>query len=340
MRQRTFTMAARPPFRLDLTVWALRRRADNAVDAWDGTTYRRALDIEGAAIELEAVQSGSVAAPELAVVLLGDRLDERTELAVRGALTRLLGLELDLSPFYRLAEGDPLLRALATRFWGVKPPRFATLFECLVNAIACQQLTLTVGVRLVSRFAGAYGAMPANGNLHAFPSPALIGGLAPSALRPLGFSQSKSRSIVELAAGIRAGEIAPTAVEMLADQEALQRLLGLRGVGRWSAEYALLRGLGRLHVFPGDDVGARNNLARWLDLREPLDYDGVQAAVRHWQPFAGLVYFHLLLGSLADRGALSDGAGTHGEEDATAQSHDQDADRSKEGVREWASLCR
>ena len=71
--------------------------------------------------------------------------------------------------------------------------------------------------------------------------------------------------------------------------EAVQALLRLRGVGRWTAEYALLRGLGRLHVFPGDDVGARNNLARWLDRREPLDYAGVQAAVHHWQPYAGLV---------------------------------------------------
>jgi DNA-3-methyladenine glycosylase II len=317
-------MAARPPFRLDLTVWALRRRPDNAVDAWDGTTYRRALEVEGAAIEVETVQSGSVAASEVTVELLGDRLDERTEHAVRAALTRVLGLERDLAAFYDLAEGDLLLRPLARRFRGVKPPRFPTLFECLVNAIACQQLTLIFGIRLVSRFARTYGAMPANGGLHAFPSPALIGWLAPDALRPIGFSKSKSRSIVELAAGIHSGQFAPTEVETLADQEVLQALLGLRGVGRWSAEYALLRGLGRLHVFPGDDVGARNNLARWLDLRDPLDYAGVQAAVRRWQPFAGLVYFHLLLAGLAERGALAD----------------HDADRVRKGVQEWASSSR
>ena len=110
---------------------------------------------------------------------------------------------------------------------------------------------------------------------------------------PLGFSRAKARSIVELAAGIGSGTFTPTAIETLDDREAVQALLRLRGVGRWTAEYALLRGLGRLHVFPGDDVGARNNLARWLDRREPLDYAGVQAAVHHWQPYAGLVYFHL-----------------------------------------------
>ena len=78
----------------------------------------------------------------------------------------------------------------------------------------------------------------------------------------------------------------------------LARLRALRGVGRWTAEYALLRGFGRLHVFPGDDVGARNNLQRWLGLLEPLDYDGVARVLDRWQPFQGLVYLHLLLWGL------------------------------------------
>jgi DNA-3-methyladenine glycosylase II len=72
----------------------------------------------------------------------------------------------------------------------------------------------------------------------------------------------------------------------------------LRGVGRWTAEYVLLRGLGRLHVFPGDDIGARKNLQRWLGLLEPLDYDGVRRALAQWAPFQGMVYLHLLLTTL------------------------------------------
>ena len=59
-----------------------------------------------------------------------------------------------------------------------------------------------------------------------------------------------------------------------------------------------MRGLGRLHVFPGDDVGARNNLQRWLGLLEPLDYHGVRRALAGWQPFQGLVYLHLLVRGL------------------------------------------
>lgn len=306
--QRTFAMAALPPFRLDLTVWALRRRPDNAIDSWDGRTYRRAVETDRGTVELAIEQNGSSLAPRIGVTVTGARIDQETEEHARSVLTLLLGLERDLSPFYRLAESDPFLRTLAARFRGVKPPRFPTLFECLVNAIACQQLTLTFGIRLLNRLVAAHGTTVAGSSLHAFPAPSRLSSLAPETLLSLGFSRAKARSIVELAAGIGSGTFTPTAIETLDDPEAVQVLLRLRGVGRWTAEYALLRGLGRLNVFPGDDVGARNNLARWLDRREPLDYAGVQAAVHHWQPYAGLAYFHLLLANLVELGTLTEGS--------------------------------
>ena len=77
-------------------------------------------------------------------------------------------------------------------------------------------------------------------------------------------------------------------------------------MGRWTAEYVLLRGLGRTHVFPGDDVGARNNLQRWLQLAKPLDYQGVQRVLSRWDGYAGLVYFHLLLDRLAEAGHINE----------------------------------
>ena len=65
-----------------------------------------------------------------------------------------------------------------------------------------------------------------------------------------------------------------------------------------------LRGLGRLHIFPGDDVGAQKRLAQWLGRSRPMNYAGVRRAVARWQPHAGLVYFHLLLDGLSRTGAL------------------------------------
>ena len=60
-----------------------------------------------------------------------------------------------------------------------------------------------------------------------------------------------------------------------------------------------------MNVYPGDDVGARNNLKRWLNLRKPLDYASVRRITARWQPYAGLVYFHMLLDRLAATGDLA-----------------------------------
>jgi DNA-3-methyladenine glycosylase II len=97
------------------------------------------------------------------------------------------------------------------------------------------------------------------------------------------------------------------------DAVARQRLLALRGVGRWTTEYVLLRGLGRLDVFPGDDVGAQKRLAQWLGHSASLDYAGVRRSVERWQPYAGLVYFHLLLEGLSQTGDLQATAGPRAE---------------------------
>lgn len=140
---------------------------------------------------------------------------------------------------------------------------------------------------------------------HAFPRPADVLLLRPDSLRALGFSFAKARSLLELAEIASAGHLEPRVLEELRDEEVLPLLLSLRGIGRWNEECALLRGLGRINVFPGDDVGARNRLAQWHGYAQPMDFEAVREAVWCWHPFCGLVYFHLLLKGLDESGALS-----------------------------------
>jgi DNA-3-methyladenine glycosylase II len=303
-----FDLAALPPFRLDLTVWALRRRPGNSVDRWDGRTYARSASLAGALAELAVTQVQSGDSPRLEVAVTADRpvARDRLQVEVGEFLRHTLGLEVDLGDFYRHATRDPRLRELADRFRGLKPPRFPTLFECLANAIACQQLTLTVGIELLNRLAATYGrpAPGARPSANAFPRPHDLAGLEPDALRALGFSGQKSRALLELANRVEHGALRAEHIGELSDGAASDALQDLRGVGRWSAEYGLLRGLGRLDVFPGDDVGARNNLTRWLGGAAPLDYEEVRSITSRWAPYRGLVYFHLLLDRVDESGWL------------------------------------
>ncbi|HEX5472268.1 MAG TPA: hypothetical protein VFW73_10295 [Lacipirellulaceae bacterium] len=301
----SFQLKAVPPFRLELAVWTLRRRPENAIDRWDGQTYRRVLPLAGSPLEIAVTQFGSAAHPRLRVAIEGESLTGSLQRAATIALEKLLGLNTDITPFYRLASRDPKLRPLAHRFRGMKPPRFNTVFECLLNAIACQQVSLTVGILLLNRLAERFG-LPAinNRSAHAFPRPDDLVAINPHEIQALGFSRRKAEYIINLARGETEGTFDASQLAPMSNDEAIARLMDLRGIGRWSAEYALLRGLGRWDVFPGDDVGAANKMVHWLGLRKPLDSAGVHRRLARWQPYAGLVYFHLLLYGLADSGHL------------------------------------
>jgi DNA-3-methyladenine glycosylase II len=307
MKEISFSLSPVPPFRLDLTAWALRRRAINEIDAWDGETYSRVLAHRGQPAFVQVRQTGLPASARLHVKITAARPERELRERTSRALEQMLGLRVNLNAFYRLADGDLRLRELARRFRGLKPPRFPSVFEALVNGIACQQLTLHVGLLLLNRLSARCGVGFATdaGARFAFPSPEGLAVLPVRSFRALGFSAGKAAAIRQISREVATGRFLPGQLASLEKPEVLARLMSLRGVGRWTAEYVMLRGLGRTHLFPGDDVGARNNLKRWLSLTTPLDYESVNEALASWNPFAGLLYFHLLLDGLDRKGFIT-----------------------------------
>ena len=262
--------------------------------------------VDGQAMEVAVCQNGDQEAPQLEVDVTGPRLTVRHEESARALLERMLGAHKDLKLFYKLAAHDPRLRPLVDEFRGLKPPQFPTVFEAVVNGIACQQLSLLVGILLLSRLAHKVGILSQGSNdaEYAFPDPRDLAGVKAESLKPLGFSANKAQVLIDISSAIRDRRLNLESLFQLDNQVVVERLMQLRGVGRWTAEYVLLRGLGRLDIFPGDDVGARKKLAQFLRREKFLDYDGVHRAVAGWQPYAGFVYFHLLLARIKKAGWL------------------------------------
>ena len=306
MSEETFWIEPGAPFRLDLTVWALRRRASNQIDQWDGATYTRVLQLDGQPVRVSVSQRQTQPCPRLLVTASSSVPFAQVPTRVGQILQRMLGFATDVTAFYPLAERDPALAPLARRFQGLKPPRFPSLFEALLNAFACQQVSLDVGLLLLNRLTEAYGQAhtDASGVRYAFPTPEALSCAAPEHLRSLGFSRQKARAMLELAAVLGGGQQQWCSLETESNEEICQHLLPLRGVGRWTAEYVLLRGFGRMEVFPGDDVGAQKNLQALFALEEKPTYEHIHTLTARWHPYAGLVYFHLLLRNLEQKGVL------------------------------------
>ncbi|WP_421119626.1 DNA-3-methyladenine glycosylase family protein [Aquihabitans daechungensis] len=303
--QHVFELEPAEPYRLDLTAWVLRRRPQNRIDQWNGA-YRRALMIDGRALSIEVAQRPGTPSLQVSVLTPG-QVSAHDRLAIREQVGPLLGTGVDLRPFYGLVDDDPDLGGLKDRFLGVHPTRFPSLFESVVNAIANQQLSLEVGIELLNRFAERFGARPRDEHgLVAFPEPEAVLGASLADLRVLGFSDRKANYILGCADAIATGALRKQTLEEADSGRAREILLSVRGIGPWSADYILLRGLGRLDIYPADDVGARNKLQALLSLELPPSRDEIVAITKRWQPWSGMAYFHLLLDGLAQRGCLDD----------------------------------
>jgi DNA-3-methyladenine glycosylase II len=307
----TFTLQPRPPFRLDLTVWALRRRAHNVVDRFDDDVWRRVLVIGKAPVAVVVRQTRGASRPEIEVRISAAR-PPAVKAAVAALVTKMLGLERDLADFYRLARGDSHLRELADRLRGMKPVRYATVFEGFANAVACQLVSLSAGMHVLNRITEACGTPgqvdAAAAPMRSVPLAAAIARSNPDALRALGLSRQKGEYLIGLARlALDPKDRDFASLERLGDDDAIARLSKIRGVGRWTAEYVMLRGFGRINIFPGDDVGGRNKLFQWLGAIGAPTYDGVAAMLERWRPYGGLIYLHLIVNAVADAGYLAAG---------------------------------
>lgn len=300
--ENTFTVSPILPFRLDLTVWTLRRRQKNQIDIWDGAAYTRIFVVNNTVIHCEVIQINNV----LEVTLKSSSPLKNAQSVIGNYLKKMLGLELNIEDFYRLSKNDFHLQSLTQSFIGVKPPRFPSLFESLLNAISCQQVTLDLGILLLNRLAERFGQKfeDADKIQYAFPIPEDLSSVSEQDLKKIGFSYQKARAIKDLTQTFLSKDALFSRLENMTNEEVVIFLSELRGIGRWSSEYVLLRGLGRLNVLPGDDVGAQKNLQQLFELAKRPSYEEIKQLTAKWQPYAGLVYFHLLLDKLQKKSLL------------------------------------
>ena len=186
------------PYRLDLTVSALRRLSTNTVDVLTGEgEYLRALD---GFCNPVLVRVAQVRPTTLAVTLEGCDGPEEC-LQARAIVRRILGVERELSQFYRAAKGIPWLWPLAVRMRGLKPPRYPTLWEACVNAIVFQQVSLSAASSIAKRMIAALGLPLKSGDIvpHGFPSAERLRVADDDILRAAGLSTNRLATLRRLA---------------------------------------------------------------------------------------------------------------------------------------------
>ena len=132
-------------------------------------------------------------------------------------------------------------------------------FGALARSIAYQQLAGKAAAAIHGRFEALFDG---------YPTPEAVLAMPEQSLRAAGLSGSKTASILDLAAKVESGVVPLDGIQRLTDEDIIERLIVVRGIGRWTAEMFLIFQLGRLDVWPVDDFGVRAGYAAAYELNE------------------------------------------------------------------------
>lgn len=296
-------LATRAPFHLEATVRVLQRRPSNAVDVWERGRYLRVLALPESLALVEVQNCGTIDKPDIRYSIQGRNSSSATHLAAGGALRRMLGLDVDPAPLQRLAEAERTIRATGIALRGMRPPRFAGLFEAFASVVPFQQLSLEAGVAIVARLVAKFGQHLEydHRRFYAFPTAQAFAATRLETLRACGLSAQKAQTLRALARTVESGVLTEEQLAAMSTSAALETLTELPGIGPWSAGLVLLRGLGRLDVFPSGDVGAARGLRTLMRLGPHAPLDPV---IERFGKHRGYLYFCALGGWLLKKGLV------------------------------------
>jgi DNA-3-methyladenine glycosylase II len=259
-------LAAPEPFSLELTTARFRAFGLDRATVWeDGALFRA---VGGREVRIAAAAGGVEVEP----------LDAETEPVVR----KLLGFDFDLVAFSAWAAADELLAPLVVRFAGFRPSLAPDPFEALVTSITAQQVSLFAAVAIRNRLVERFGE-PA-GRVWAFPSRERLAAASEEELVSLGFSRRKAEYVV----GLARSDLDLGGLALLSDEDVKERIVAVRGLGEWTADWFLARHLGRPHAWPAGDLALRKAVRALYG-----DVD-VRAAGARFDPFQNLTAHYLL----------------------------------------------
>ncbi len=266
------------------------------VDCFEDGVFRKLLYVGPTPVLLEVEQHGTPHRATLQAKLSGKAAQvTKARDAVERVLERVLGARTDVRPFYRRFGDDALLGPLIRDFRGLRVAGRASVWEALIQVVLSQQINLAFAHSILCELARSLGRRARfDGTLYfTFPSPATIARLTENELRDFRLSRGKANTLLGLAKAFQSRQLSEEKLAALPDNEAIELLTSFKGVGRWTAEFTLLRGLNRLDVFPGGDLGVVKYFARdFLGQSSPALEGDMRKFAERWRPYRGLALMY------------------------------------------------
>lgn len=204
-------------------------------------------------------------------------------------------LDNDLTPFYEMANTDPLLQIPAQKFYGLRVIGIPDLFEALCWGVLGQQINLAFAYSLKRQFVESFGdSIEWNGKKYwVFPPYERIAQLEPTDLAAIKMTVKKSEYIIGIARLMACGELSKEQLMKMNFKEAEKSLIKIRGIGPWTANYVLMRCLMFQTAFPIDDVGLINSIKTLRNMNQKPTKEEILALSIPWKNWESYATFYL-----------------------------------------------
>jgi len=258
--------------------------------------YRQAVMLGRRAALVELRSLGSLDEPLLLARIEPDKGISQGAAGIEGLVRKLFNIDLDLTPFCQATKADRVLSFLQKSLRGLRSPSTATPFQALILSIVEQQISLKVAWSLQGRMIERFGdPLTWEGRRYnAFPRAETLAQASREELRACGLSYRKSEYIIEASARVVEG-LDMERLKVLDDQEIIRELRRIRGVGVWTAELTMVRGLQRWDAFPAQDLGLRRAIAHYYHQDRKITAEEARQTALAWKGWRGLAGFYLIV---------------------------------------------
>lgn len=238
----------------------------------------------------------SMGIKELKVTFMSQSPPKWVRTEVAKYIWDMFDLGTDLKPFYKLSEQDSIIKLLIDKYKGLRIVKINDMFEGICWAIIGQQINLKFAYTLKKRLVEGYGENMVydNEDYFLFPSPEVISKLNVEDLKQLQFTTRKAEYIIGIANLFSEGIIKKEELALEKDYEKLKKkLVSIRGVGNWTADYTIMKCFDINEAFPIADVGIHNALKGILELDKKPTIEEIEKLSLNWREWQAYTTFYL-----------------------------------------------
>jgi DNA-3-methyladenine glycosylase II len=296
-----FFIKVTPPFDFDISSQIFRngdpeiRRFNNGV-FWQVIRIRDKL----ALASMESV--GTVDKPKLQVELKATRdLTEGDKRNAAKTIANLFNLHFDLAEFYDEIKNDKAMSSIAKKLCGLRSPTTQFAFEALVDSIVEQQISLKVANVFERRIVKKWGdALTLDDKTYyTFPTPMSLASATQQELRAIGLSERKAEYLRNIAALIIEGKLDLEALKCGEKASGIiEELDKVKGIGVWTAEFTMIRGMQRLEALPADDLGLRRTISHFYCGGKQITSAEARKIAENWGKWKGLAAYYLIVAEI------------------------------------------